>query len=147
MAATSCEDLEAAQAAFLEYLWTNNHSAVGTQARAVFVALPDDDAPDRDFLARLDAIPVPVGPASQALIDDTGTVRDGATGGRALLFRITATRRTGPAAVEIRGGYEEASLSASRATYELTCRDSGWQVTAVGPMMISDRSPAAASGG
>ena len=68
VAARSCEDLEAAQAAFLEYLWTHNHSAVGMRARAVFVALPDDDAPGRDFLARLDAIPVPVGPASEALI-------------------------------------------------------------------------------
>lgn len=138
--AVVCQDLRAAEIAFLEHLYADNHSAAGTGISSVFVALPDGRKADREFLDRLDAIPVPVGPVSGSRVDGHGWVRSRASGEPALVLRITESRLTGPGRAEIRGGYEEASLSASRATYALTCESNLWQVTQVGPMMISDAS-------
>ena len=45
--------VRAAEAAFLEHLWLHNHSSLGRKATAVFVALPDGNDPDREFLDQL----------------------------------------------------------------------------------------------
>jgi len=41
------------------------------------------------------------------------------------------------AAAEIQGGYEEASLSASDAVYELRCERDVWRIARRGPLKIS----------
>ncbi len=82
-------------------------------------------------------MPVALAPASQAQVDAAGDHEGSVSGGRALLIRIRQFSMTGPASAEIQGGYEEASLSASDAIYELRCERDVWTVTRRGPLKIS----------
>jgi hypothetical protein len=53
------------------------------------------------------------------------------------MIRITSSRLLGPGQAEIQGGYYEAALSASQATYQMRCTDGVWKVIATGPLKIS----------
>jgi hypothetical protein len=99
--------------------------------------MPGGADPAGGFLARVTDVPARLAPASEAAMDDTGRVRDPVTGDPALLIRIIEARLSGPARAEIRGGYQEAPLSASQATYELRCETGSWQVIGHGPKKIS----------
>ncbi len=132
-----CSDLAAAEAAFVSHLFSHNRSTVGHRAAAVFVEMPGGADPAGGFLARITDVPARLAPASEAAIDDTGRVRDPVTGAPALLVRIIEARLSGQARAEIRGGYQEAPLSASRAAYELRCEEGSWRVIGHGPMKIS----------
>jgi len=132
-----CSDPAAAQAAFVSHIFADNASAIGQGAAAVFVALPDGDEADPVFLAKIRDISPRLAPATQAQVDAAGVIRDPKTGGRALLIRIRRFSMTGPASAEIQGGYEEASLSASDAVYELRCERDVWTITRRGPLKIS----------
>ena len=134
---TVCSDQMAAEAAFVSYLFSHNHSTVGADAAVVFVEFPGGLDPAPEFFDRIEDIPTPTAPASKAETDEAGTLRDPATGGRALMIRITSSRLLGPGQAEIRGGYYEAALSASHATYQMRCADGLWKVTATGPLKIS----------
>ena len=132
-----CSDPGAAQAAFVSHVFADNASSIGREAAAVFVALPDGDKADPAFLARIRDVSPRLAPAAEAQVDASGVIRDPQTGGRALLIRIRRFRMTGPASAEIQGGYEEASLSASDAVYELRCERDVWRIARRGPLKIS----------
>lgn len=132
-----CNDPAAAQAAFVSHVFADNASSIGRDAAAVFVALPEGDEADPVFLDKIRDISPRLAPAAQAQVDAAGVIRDPQTGGRALLIRIRRFSMTGPASAEIQGGYEEASLSASDAVYELRCEHDVWRITRRGPLKIS----------
>lgn len=132
-----CSDPAAAQAAFVSHVFADNASGIGRDAARVFIELPGGADPGPGFLARIRDVPVALAPASQAQVDEAAILRDPVSGGRALLIRIRQFSMTGPASAEIQGGYEEASLSASDAIYELRCERDVWTVTRRGPLKIS----------
>jgi len=134
---SGCSDLAAAEAVFVSHLFSHNQSTVAHRAAAVFVEMPGGNDPTAGFLARVTDVPARLAPASEAVIDDAGRVRDPVTGDPALLIRIIEARLSGQGQAEIRGGYEEAPLSASQANYELRCGEGAWQVIGHGPMKIS----------
>jgi hypothetical protein len=134
---SSCADLGAAEAAFVSHMFAENHASIGDRAAALFVELPGGEDPSPEFLERIVDVPVRLGPAGEATVDDAGRIRDPLTGDPALLVRIIAARLTGPDQAEIRGGYEEAPLSASQARYELRCESGAWRVAGHGPLKIS----------
>lgn len=134
---SACADLDAAQAAFVSHMFAENHSSIGNRAAALFVQMPGGGDPSPEFLDRVTDVPVRLGPASEATIDDAGRIMDPLTGDPALLVRIISARLSGPDQAEISGGYEEAPLSASQARYELRCESGAWQVAGHGPLKIS----------
>ncbi len=132
-----CSDRMAAEAEYVSYLFSHNHSTVGADAAVVFVEFPGGLDPAPEFFDRIEHIPAPTAPASKAQTDEAGTLRDPASGQRALMIRITSSRLLGPGQAEMQGGYYEAALSASHATYQMRCTDGVWKVTATGPLKIS----------
>lgn len=132
-----CSDRAAAEAAFVSHLFSHNGSAVGDRAAAVFVEMPGGADPAVGFLGRITDVPARLAPASEAVVGESGRVRDPVTGDPALLIRIMDSRLSGQDRAEIRGGYEEATLSASQAVYQLRCEAGSWQVIGHGPLKIS----------
>jgi len=132
-----CSDRMAAEVEYVSYLFSHNHSSIGADAAVVFVEFPGGLDPAPEFFDRIENIPTPTAPASKAQTDEAGTLRDPASGERALMIRITSSRLLGPGQAEIQGGYYEAALSASDATYQMRCTDGVWKVTATGPLKIS----------
>ena len=135
--------------AFFRYKFENNHSGAQQGAEGYFLQIEGKD-PSLEFMARFAGHSPPVRKGSEFVSEwvtipqDDGTVLfSGRNNG--LLFRIDSCQWVGWGwftrdHVEICGGYDEASLSASSASYIWKRDRFGWALDSVGPVLVAQNS-------
>jgi len=107
--------------AVFRYQFAHNGSSKQNRAYAYYLAICFNQDPGDEFIKRFKNSKPPVMKISQSTTD-TGlgqAVKDRKTGQEGLIFRITSIRFINDETAEVKGGYYEASLSASGNTYQL----------------------------
>ena len=132
----ACGGRDALLKSVLAYQFANNRSAVRENAATYFIGLENGKDPSDDFLRRFDGRLPPVEPLSLATIIDHRVV-DSRTSKPALIFQITKVMEPEQDRALIETGYYEAELSASWNTLQGICERGEWQITLIGPEILS----------
>jgi hypothetical protein len=114
------------------YLFEFNVSGQGKMANAYYLRVEGHADPTSQLLQRFTGHKPVVKPASAATLEPgTALVVDRETGKPGLIFWIGEIRWQSDDSVEVDGGYEEASESASGNTYHLSRAGGKWEVVEV----------------
>lgn len=107
--------------AVFRHQFAHNGSARQNGAYAYYLAICFNQDPSDEFIKRFENNRPPVMKISQSRMDDGlgQVVKDRKTGQEGTIFRITSIRFINDEMAEVKGGYYEASLSASGNTYQL----------------------------
>lgn len=128
------------EAAF-RYLFVNNASAFKHNVAAYCVGLGQGQTlrdPEPRMVMALnvkDADPRPVVLPASGCVQGVD-VKDRATGGRAILFRVSDVQCQGDSCT-FQGGYYEGNVSASNGMFRATRHGDSWQIMPAGPQVIS----------
>jgi hypothetical protein len=134
--ASDCGGIAAlTEAAFL-YQFANNQSSLQKTAAVYFISIEDNRDPSAQLLTRFTGHRPPVKPLSAAKRTDDGII-DPESGRRSLVFRVGEIRFAAPTEAQLRGGYEEGRLSASRITLRASCGGGRWSLVPSGPTVLS----------
>jgi hypothetical protein len=114
------------------FRWQFDHNASGQQkkAKVYFLRLQGKEGdPTDEFMKRFAGHSPPVRKASACESDAKKGVRDKTTGEMGLVFWISNVRWKSDTEVELGGGYDESSRSASSNAYVVKKVDGKWKVT------------------
>ncbi len=115
--------------AVFRYQFEFNASGLGKAANAYFLSVGDHKDPSPELLKQFEAHHPVVKPVSASTLESgTAQVLDKETGLPGLIFRVTEIRWLSDDEVEVDGGYEEASESATGNTYRVVKEAAGWAV-------------------
>lgn len=115
--------------AVFRYQFEFNASGQGQSANAYYLRLEDDQDPTLRLLQRFDGHQPPVKPASRSTLEaGTALVVDSQSGLPGLIFWIADIRWLDDDNIEVDGGYDEASESASGSVYYLQKAGGLWKV-------------------
>jgi len=129
---TRAADEDNIREAVYRYQFQHNASALRQNAKAYFLGIEKGKGvadPSDAFMKRFAGNKPPAKKWSQAQFRPDKGIVDKATGERGLGFHTGAIKWISRAKVEVEGGYQEASLSASENTYTLVKKGSRWVVT------------------
>lgn len=114
--------------ATFRYQFLHNASGLQQKADVYFLSLGGKDRdPSDEFMKRFADHKPPVKKVSQSAGRMEG-VRDKATGGRGLIFRVEAIKWVSDTEVTVSGGYYEGGLSSSGNSYHLKKQKDKWVV-------------------
>ena len=121
--------------AVFRYQFEFNASGLGKAANAYFLSVGHDKDPSPELLEQFAAHHPVVKPVSASTLEPgTAQVLDKETRLPGLIFRVTEIRWLSDDKVEVDGGYDEASESATGNTYHVVKEAAGWAV--VGCQML-----------
>jgi hypothetical protein len=119
------------------YQFEHNVSGQKQAANSYYLEVEEGADPSPQLLAQFVGHHPPVQPVSASMLEaGTALVLDRETGLSGLIFRVDEIRWLGEDAVEVDGGYEEASESGSGNTYHVTRGEEDWQVVGMEPGFI-----------
>ena len=124
---------------FFRYKFENNSSGQKQDAEAYFLEIKGED-PSPEFLARFKGHSPPVKKGSEFVPESSIAIEGKApTEGNGLLFRIDSYRWISVFrnCVKISGGYSEAELSASWASYIWIRRNGKWELEFIGVVAVA----------
>ena len=125
---TMSEEDQIREAVF-RYQFEFNASGLGKAANAYFLSVEGHEDPSPQLLKQFEGHRPPVKPASASTLEPgTAQVVDRESGQPGLIFRIREIRRLTDDEVEVDGGYDEASESATGNTYRVMKTGGRWEV-------------------
>jgi hypothetical protein len=115
--------------AIFRYQFENNASGWGKEANVYFLSVGNYEDPSPELLEQFSGhIPVVKPVSASTLEPGTAQVLDIETGLPGLIFRVDGIRWLSDNEVEVDGGYDEASESATGNIYRAIKQSDGWEV-------------------